>query len=596
MSLFVVVRNGCSEKEQRFDELIQDFERILGSAFEIPKLISLDQDTLLICCNLKGSANPIQVKKSQDRWHVLSGQVDSNAFDKELNFYNGAGMPSFFQPVWGRYTAVVGSAVFDTIYGWQTTPCLESVCYAQCDNSLVISNNPLLCKLTLESCKGINIIPHYDENAIDDYLSFGYTVGKTTMYEGVSQVLPRHIVKLVNYLDPVQSVGPVGLSHSLPVNHTLEDAAEALESALSSAFQRAAIDNKLIDMRVSGGKDSRLMLGLAKKFGALVTATCVGDGSDWDSRIAAKLTKQAGFDFISRGSPFYDDDPWMSTIRSLRATLGVPQSEAHFTPYEFTDPKFAGQTLMFGNWPAYHGVYHRKMGYTNEEVRTVAHGIVSNYVSSTIRERQIEHLNDYLNALTTPTIVHKLYEFGLVYRGSNWMKSAFSGYSSKFNCAFFMSDQECTSLADRLTMFEHISYAPEFLTLKNIWPEAARTPLANNMWRFEVNSPSANSLLDPQGYKDRLFDEKKLDQRYPKINTSSVNPRTSPYAPDTILILMKYLYSSSTYHAHLANRIGEKMRLIIEHRNPMILDVEKVFLWRVFSLTIALSKQWFHEF
>lgn len=365
----------------------------------------------------------------------------------------------------------------------------------------------------------------------------------------------------------------------------------------ASSFKRATINTgQPIDMRVSGGKDSRIMLGLAKKFNVPVVATCIGDGADWDTRIAAHLTGQAGFEFISRNSPFYDNDPWTSTMYSLRATLGIPQSEAHFTPYAFTSPKSPGQTLMFGNWPAYHGVYHRKMHYSQEEVKTVARGVVSNFVSIKIWDEQTEKLDNYLDALTTPTMVHKLYEFGLVYRGSNWMKSAFSGYSSKFNCAFFMSDLECTALADRLTMFEHISYAPEFLVLKNIWPEAARIPLAQNMWRFEVNGPSQNLLLDPEGYKDRLFDAKILDDKYPVLKKTLKGQVSNTYAFDVIVSLMRYLCSSSTYNTLVAHRITEKMRSIIMGGNPMISNIEKVFLWRVFALTIALSKQWFYDF
>lgn len=593
MSYFLLV--GGSERDSR---LWADFGRhcraVLGESFDLGDVISPPgPGNIKVVTWKKEGIEDVHYLRQGSMWGVVAGQIDPAIAAGAVTFRGG--IPQLKSPIWGRYVMVAGSVVAKSVHGWQTVPAMESLNYGFANGAFFASNSPLL--VALASCFecGSELRPSYSPVAIRQYLAYGYTVPPTTMFNRVLQVPPRCLVSLDRNGYAAVSQGPAGQTHTLSEAHSLEEAGEALADSLSNSFLRAIANIKgPIDMRVSGGKDSRIMLGLARKHGAPVVATCVGSGTDADSRLARHLATEAGFDFICRNAPAYDsNNPWYSTQMSLKAMQGVPRSVAHFAPNAFTEPAFPGQTLMFGNWPAYHGVYHRRMRYTLGEAMGVMKGIVSPLISEVAKAQTFAELEEWLDRMSAPNSIAQLYEFGLYFRGSNWMKSGFTGWSSKFNCAFFMSDQELTSLADALSMFEQISFSPEFIALRNIWPYAARVPLADDVWRFEATRASDNALLDPEGYRDRVVSIEELFERYPAFEPTREAEGMLVFSPSIISEIVEYLKASPTYSSIIAPLVDKQLADAIYSGETVPRESQR-FLWRVFSLTCAVNLSWFN--
>lgn len=592
VSYFLVV--GHSERDAAsWQEFGQSCRFVLGENFDLGDVLSPPGpgNTLVVTWK-KGGVDDVQFVRKGSMWGITSGQVDATDVGEFVKFKGG--VPCLVSPIWGRYVAVVGSVVAKSVHGWQTSPAMESLNYGFANGVFFASNSPLLVSLARCFELGERLFPSYSSDALRQYLAYGYTVAPVTMFAGVSQVPPRCVVNLDYGAYASVTSGPSGQTHSLAESHSLQEAGEALSESLSNSFLRATADIKgPIDMRVSGGKDSRIMIGLAKRHGTPVVATCVGSGKDADSRVARHLVNEAGFEFICRNAPAYDaTNPWYSTKMSLRAMQGIPRSVAHFAPNAFTDPAFPGQTLMFGNWPAYHGVYHRRMRYTLDEAMSVMKGIVSPLVSGDARAETFSELQLWLDRMPAQNTIQQLYEFGLYFRGSNWMKSGFTGWVSKYNCAFFMSDQELTSLADSLTMFEHISYSPEFIALREIWPDAVRVPLADDVWRFEAYGAADDSLLDPEGYRNRVVSLDELFERYPAFEPTRDEAGMRVFEPKIISEIVEYLNASATYHSLIAPLIDDRFVDAVNDGTDMSRNYER-FLWRVFSLTCAVNMSWF---
>lgn len=596
MSYFIIIQSISKISEQQFNApLLNQVSQILGEKFNNISVRRLSDERTIILTFERDSSSNIQFTENSSYWSISSGQLNTSELSRSLRFRGG--VPYFKEAVWGRYAIVVGSKISSTLHAWQTIPCLESICYSQSKNFSVYSNSPLLASMTHQWLSAKNTTPQYSDQGISDYLNYGYTVLEETMFENIKKVLPRKMISSnPNGLSEF-SHSPSDMPHSLDPEHSLLEAGEALQTSLENSFLRSVENlNGRIDMRISGGKDSRIMLGLAKKFDVPVSATCVGSGEDSDSRIANYLSHEAGYEFTCRNAPVYSKtNLWSAAVKSLQSTLGIPQSEAHFTPNRFFSDVADSNTIMFGNWPAYHGVYHRKMMYSKEEIKQVISNTSSIFVREEIRELSLKKIYRHCFDLSTNNSIEILYHFGLNIRGSNWLSSAFIGWSSISDANFFMSDQELTSLADSLTMHEHISYAPEFIALSQIWPLAARVPLSNNRWRFENSAPSDNPILDPLGFAER-DPSNVTNSNFPAIepNKKYDSESIQPLSAAAISEICEYLKGSPSYHLRIAPLIDTSIHDAINERNVSNINFNR-YIWRIFSLTVALSLDWYYQ-
>jgi asparagine synthetase B (glutamine-hydrolysing) len=130
-----------------------------------------------------------------------------------------------------------------------------------------------------------------DARALGQLLQVGYPLEDRTLYPGVRLLAPSsfatwHSGQLLikhTWEPPAPAGGEVDL----------DQAAEALGAAIERAVERALDPRLATVLPLSGGLDSRVLLGLARRRAALTTLS-YGHRHSWDLRFGARLARVAG--------------------------------------------------------------------------------------------------------------------------------------------------------------------------------------------------------------------------------------------------------------------------------------------------------------
>ena len=136
--------------------------------------------------------------------------------------------------------------------------------------------------------------PRLDLAGVIEYLSFGYTLGKRTLIEGIRKLEPGHVLRLrggrledIEYWDVLPPEGP-------PAESMLEDELLAL---LDESVAAALVSDVPISLMLSGGLDSSALAALATRHvsPSELTAYSVSFGlPDDESPAAARLAADLG--------------------------------------------------------------------------------------------------------------------------------------------------------------------------------------------------------------------------------------------------------------------------------------------------------------
>ena len=276
----------------------------------------------------------------------------------------------------GSYMAIWGNKGSDRVFAWSTPPAIEPVYFASDKDWIYISNRPL--PIAIAMTDGFPEKIRIDENYVREYLNFGFSISAATPFEGISVLMPRTCLSVwkgqVQILDE-PDFGVVELRSNV-------DSREAGALELSDSLKRAT--RRLIEqqpkshvqLRLSGGKDSRLMLGLLKQIpDCTVTAVTQGDAESAQVKVAAELAELAGVDFIATAPNMTVRS---SIIQSCEATIfqssGLIPSEPTIAPFSASDPLAPGEYLAAGEWPLFKGYLERTSNRSMEAVEAQLSG------------------------------------------------------------------------------------------------------------------------------------------------------------------------------------------------------------------------------
>ena len=151
-----------------------------------------------------------------------------------------------------------------------------------------------------------------DLAAVNEYLTFQYVLGETTLFKGIQKLPPGHLqivdtrsgeIRTVRYWEPRFQLGP---------ERTEEDAAEELRALLVDAVALQMRSDVPIGSHLSGGLDSSLIAMLASKqvTGSLPTFTgTFRDGPEFDETPYARAVAEAAGATLYEVEPSADDLP-----------------------------------------------------------------------------------------------------------------------------------------------------------------------------------------------------------------------------------------------------------------------------------------------
>src|SRR6185312_4349054 len=156
-----------------------------------------------------------------------------------------------------------------------------------------LSNRPVLAALALSwgATNGLSLSREY----LTEYLLYGYSISGQTPYEGVETIPVDMAICIVEGQISFTGI-PEGLTAALGKQHSLEEGGLALAEALKNAMTRSAkaIPSQNLQLRLSGGKDSRLLLGLLRNTNLNVRAVTFGRVDDAEVVLARHIADLCG--------------------------------------------------------------------------------------------------------------------------------------------------------------------------------------------------------------------------------------------------------------------------------------------------------------
>src|SRR5699024_10794879 len=381
------------------------------------------------------SSTPGSLTNDGRFWAISSGHnVDQEIVDKVRP---RGGRLQYVQPVWGQYAAVFGSNNSSQVFAWNTTPALEAVHWASTHEYVVISNRPLLAAFYLATLEDSGE-PTLSTDYLPEYLFYGYSVTGQTPFRGVHTLSVNSALSIIKGTVAIIP-RPSGLESSLSTEHTLDEGAEALAAALKHSMDRTEyqIADRPLQLRLSGGKDSRLLLGLLRGRDIDYRAVTFGNLNDVDVKLASRLCELVGRDGEVRAPrPAYGDSIPARIASTLRESGGMPASEPHTAQYQGADPQVKGEAIMMGQWPLYKGGMARRLRMTREQVDQKLKEQGGNLVNNESRVLFDSHLLKWSDELVLNHEIEKLYLFAREFRSGRYLHAHIDQYSSSSMIAY----------------------------------------------------------------------------------------------------------------------------------------------------------------
>ncbi|HVF87025.1 MAG TPA: asparagine synthase (glutamine-hydrolyzing), partial [Pyrinomonadaceae bacterium] len=134
----------------------------------------------------------------------------------------------------------------------------------------------------------------FDEQAITEYLEFGYVTDDRSIYQGVAKVPAATIVEWTSGTLTTREYWSPPEAHDSRDAPTFEEAIEETERLFVEAVEKRLFADVPVGALLSGGVDSSLVCWAISKLGGDITAYTVGvPGDSWDETADARHTAEA---------------------------------------------------------------------------------------------------------------------------------------------------------------------------------------------------------------------------------------------------------------------------------------------------------------
>ncbi|MGO1544835.1 MAG: hypothetical protein ACTHXA_10910 [Gulosibacter sp.] len=380
----------------------------------------------------------------------------------------------------------------DRVVAWNTVPTLEAIFFGQDTDFFYISNRPLtiaIC-LAIQGRRQIRLSRDY----ITEYLNFGFSVSGCSPFEDVQVLAPRKAISINGSKMAFVDAPVVQEQEFSDVSEPQARGAKELVSALRASTTRLyeATRPERIQLRLSGGQDSRLLLGLLRELdGVAITGVCNGDENSEETQIAAQLADKAGIDFVAMASPFLEPTGVVKSMkRSILETQGVIPSESRVSPYAVGYQLHEGESVASGQWPLFKGVLER-VGITSlETIDRLLLSTSSWILNDKGNSRSNRAIEEWKASVPSFANYELLYQWGRDMRSSRYLQAHAIQMDRDAQMFYPFIDSEVAAVADSLTFGSRMNQFASFFAIKEIWPEALEVPLhRDSKFRFERTKP-----------------------------------------------------------------------------------------------------------
>lgn len=601
MSIFLIAIPKGQRGTEIFDKASGQLKELLSKVGETytrdflgdnyaPYTLSVPvSDKTVVILNWPREGEGDQYQNKGDNWAISAGHNVTTQILESM--VRRGGQLKYCQPVWGHYCVVYGDKYMDQLVAWNTTPALEAIHYAQDDQFIYISNKPLLIGIAL--AKGEKDITLCDE-FITEYLLFGYSVTGNTPFKNVKTLNVNESLRVQKgkvFLDEI----PAGLEINLPKDHSLSNATDLLVSALRNAMKRSIseLNGLPLELRMSGGKDSRLLLGLIKDYIYPIRAVTFGVEGESETIISSKLCDLVNIPLEVRAPKYTKGANYLEKLsNTIRYSDGLPPSEAHTGVYIGAEPiNNQYQGIMLGQWPLMKGGMAKKMRYSMQEAEEVIFRQASHIVGESYREKYINYLKAWLTETAFTSLLDILYLFARNFRSGRWLHGHAHLYSKNSLLVYPLADMEVCAVSDAINNAYRVSEKAYFMSLKEIWPEALDLPLANNdTWRFE--RLAKDDELSGNNYSLRnMVIEESIAPRHGKSQSELII--------ELCILILEHPCKEFIWDVlsdNLKNFIEMSAQGKIVSFNKLSMKELLNYMWRILAVEVWYSKSWLQEY
>jgi hypothetical protein len=492
------------------------------------------------------------------------------------------------------------------MFAWATVPGIEAIHYAYDSSTIFISNRPMAIAAALVGDGGLTEID-LDQDYLLDYISFGFSMSGGTPFSRVSTVPADHALSVYQGEFAIVPAPPQPPKQISPVSNDLHTGAQELLDALRNATQRkiTALGDQPLQLRLSGGKDSRLMLALLLDAGVRdIVAVTQGGSTSEEAMVAADLAELAGIEHrIKLASLNVPTSVYDSVVQSVRDSQGMLLSEALGMPYAFADPISTGEGYAAGQWPTFKAPYVRKKAHPLSDLDQEWHAHTADNLSPDMYDRASRAMRNWVASAPSVSNNEILYLYGRNVRSTNYMHASSIAIDSYSMIFFPFVDAEVTAVADVLPAHAKRSELPIFLALRELWSESLAVPLARGgKFRFESGGPLA-------GVSGSDFDSRR---KKPQREVAAMNPDYLDQASDRSLLksplkegasfildsphwsqLRSYIsiaFARRLEQLASAETEHEVLSTILTSRRQRVFT--RVGIWRLISADAWLSRRW----
>ena len=342
------------------------------------------------------------------------------------------GRLSYSRPVWGAYSAIYYERNERRLVAWGTSPSLETIYYGVADDRLYLSNRAILVAEALKPM-GQHTVKMNSEY-YSEFLLYGYSISGATPFADV-RVLDNNCAILAGGHGYALGEVPPGLDFGLHPTHSLEEGAEALATSLRESTKRCCerIGSSGLELRLSAGKDSRVLLGLVRELDMPGYAVTYGlPVGDPEVDLASQLAELAGVPHIVSSPKFAPGHGIRErSLWNLRRAGGLPLSESHGLIYRGAEARTLGDGLMLGQWPLMKGGLAKRLKMGPGEALLSVYNQGSSMVKLSARQFYDDLLYHWFSSCEAQNDIERLYMFSRQFRSGRWLQSTIALYSCR---------------------------------------------------------------------------------------------------------------------------------------------------------------------
>ncbi|MBO1530418.1 hypothetical protein J3492_04220 [Psychrobacter sp. F1192] len=539
-------------------------------------------------------SSSIYKSKKDGTWVVSSGINVSKSISE--NVVRRGGEVYYVEPVWGHYTVVRAEMYLSQFQAWNTVPAVEAIHYAQDESFIYISNRPL--PIALAISRGSIDSIKMNQDFLSEYLAFGYSLTGNTIYEGV-KILPAD--KMLNVKNGSISLQnkPSGMHSNLPLKRSQSEGAYYLKDALENSMKRS-IDNMRgdkVQLRMSGGKDSRLCALLAKPYSQKFYSVNFGDLKEMETKLSVVISSYLNM-------PIEVTSPELMPGSSIRHKVqnqilmsdGILPSEPHTSIYLGSNPKTKNESIMLGQWPLFKGGYANSMRNSENSLKSKLISIIFPILNSVEQSKFEDLLLGWFENQESSSNLEKLYLFSRLFRSGRWMQGSFALYSRDADVLLPISDSQVTAASDTLSMYEKVSQISLYSVMDSMDSIITNMPLANSNWPVAVRD-LINSYPQQSSQASSYFDNKNKE-----IENSSMyitRDYISAMSDKVIIDIAKEIVESPRFDVY-AEKLNKYFINSVKNfasgesstPNHMQIRIFKSAVWRLYVADVWLSLNW----